>query len=149
MRLSQRDRGTLAALAETLLPEGGPLPSAVDVGAADAAADAIRRLPPGQGSRVVWVVRALSVLPLTLGHTRRFRNLPAGRRARVAETLSARHGFRALPFAALRQLLVTTWASHPAVSAALGEDGVCLADSEDGRRIVAPLLPPSRPATPR
>jgi hypothetical protein len=139
VKLSERDRRTLRALAATLLPEGGPLPSAEAVDAAGSVAAAVDRLPPAQATRVVGLIRAFSALSLTRG--RRFRGLTPARRERLVARLSEDHGYRGVAMSALKQLILTTWASHPDVTRALGDDGECLADSPAGRALVEPLLP--------
>jgi hypothetical protein len=140
VKLSERDRRTLRALAATLLPEGGPLPSAEAVDAAGAVSAVIERLPAAQTTRLVGLIRTFSALPAERGR-RRFRNLSPAARERVVGRLSAHLGYRGQMFNALKQLIVTTWASDPRVSAAIGDDGRCLADSPQGQALIAPLLP--------
>lgn len=141
MRLSERDRATIAALAAVILPPGGRLPSAEDVGTAEAVAATIDTLPPTQAERLVAVVRAFSALPLTYGRARRFRRLSPAARESFVGRVSRTEGYRRQLFAALKQLVVTTWASHPRVSAALGYDAGCVADDDERQAFVRTFLP--------
>jgi hypothetical protein len=143
VRLSERDRSTLRALADTLLPQGGPLPSARAVDVIGAVGTTLGRLPTAQATRVVGLIRAFSSLAVP-ARGRRFRNLSAAGRERVVARLSADHGYRGQAFVALKQLLVTTWASHPDVAAAMDADRGCLADSADHMTLVGPWLPENR-----
>jgi hypothetical protein len=100
----------------------------------------IGRLPAAQATRLVALTRAFSTI--TWGaRGRRFRSLSSRGRERAVEGLGEQHGYRGQAYAALKQLLVTTWASHPAVAAAMGADTGCLADSPDHRSMLDGWLP--------
>ncbi|MCA1726965.1 MAG: gluconate 2-dehydrogenase subunit 3 family protein [Actinobacteria bacterium] len=145
MKLTERDRRTLRALADTLLPEGGPLPSAAAVDVPGAIESTLDRLPSAQAGRVVALVRAFSCLAVS-SRGRRFRNLSPAGRARVLERLGRQHGYRGQLFGALKQLVVTTWGNHPDVAAALGADTGCLTDSPDHHELVGRWLPAAEEA---
>ena len=140
VKLTERDRRTLRSLAAALLPDGGPLPGAEAVDVAGALRRSIEGLPRGQAGRLVALVRTFSAMPLASGG-RRFRNLAPAARERALARLAASHGYRGQVFGALKQLVVTTWASQPAVTEALGAGSSCLADSDDRAELVGRWLP--------
>ena len=141
MTFSRRDRATIEALADVLLPESGPLPSARAVGAGATVERYVRAMDPAQASRLTLLVRAFSVLPLVSGHGRRFRHLSLPRRERSVARLAAGGGYRKQLYGALKQFVVTAWASSPDVSAAMGFDGGCLADDPDHAGFIRDVLP--------
>jgi hypothetical protein len=149
MRLTERDRRTLAAFAGVLVPEGGSLPSASSVDVAGTVARYIDAMGRAQVVRLVSLVRFLSIVPLSTGRFRRFRNLSPRGRERVVRRMAHGRGYRKQLYGGLKQLVMVAWASTPEVSAAIGYDGSCLADSPDRLELVGPFLPAqARPEVP-
>jgi hypothetical protein len=147
MRFSQRDRATVEALAEVLLPGGGALPSARDVDAASTVERYVLAMDPRQGARLTWLIRGFSLLPAVTGRFRRFRNLGPPARERFLGRLAAGGGYRRQAYGALKQFVVTAWAGSPEVSAAMGYDGSCLADDPDHAGFVRRYLPEQVPVS--
>ena len=142
---SPRDRATILAFAEVLLPGGGGLPSARDVDVAGTMERYIRNMDPRQAGRLTWLIRGFSALPAVSGRFRRFRHLQPSGRERFLRRLASGGGYRRQAYAALKQFVVTAWASSPEVSAAMGFDGSCLADDPDHAGFVRGYLPQRAP----
>jgi hypothetical protein len=134
--LRARDRATLAAFAEALVPSGGTLPGAgpAEVDAAAAVSRFLARVPARQRLVVVAALRTIEWLSLP----RPFSRLGAEARTRRLERLSANPLGRDLVLL-LKALVSFGWARDERVRAALHVEVGCE---------LAPGAPHPRPAVP-
>src|SRR5207253_11475576 len=92
--LSDAELRVLRALAEALIPPGGPFPlGAGDVGTAERLARYLQRMAPETQGQVRLLLRAWEAAPLASRHLRRFSRLaPAARDAWVERCLASQIG---------------------------------------------------------
>src|SRR5437870_3712613 len=129
--LSDAELRVLRALAEALIPPGGPFPlGAGDVGTAERLARYLQRMAPETQGQVRLLLRAWEAAPLASRHLRRFSRLaPAARDAWVERCLASRLPWRRIPLLLLKTLCLSAFCADPRVEAALGYGHRCL----DGR----------------
>src|SRR2546430_1116402 len=129
--LSDAELRVLRALAEALIPPGGPFPlGAGDVGTAERLARYLQRMAPETQGQVRLLLRAWEAAPLASRHLRRFSRLaPAARDAWVERCLTSRLPWRRIPLLLLKTLCLSAFCADPRVEAALGYGHECL----DGR----------------
>src|SRR5207247_2327839 len=129
--LSDAELRVLRALAEALIPPGGPFPlGAGDVGTAERLARYLQRMAPETQGQVRLLLRAWEAAPLASRHLRRFSRLaPAARDAWVERCLASRLPWRRIPLLLLKTLCLSAFCADPRVEAALGYGHGCL----DGR----------------
>src|SRR6058998_669496 len=129
--LSDAELRVLRALAEALIPPGGPFPlGAGDVGTAERLARYLQRMAPETQGQVRLLLRAWEAAPLASRHLRRFSRLaPAARDAWVERCLASRLPWRRIPLLLLKTLCLSAFCADPRVEAALGYGHDCL----DGR----------------
>src|SRR5437899_2721406 len=129
--LSDAELRVLRALAEALIPPGGPFPlGAGDVGTAERLARYLQRMAPETQGQVRLLLRAWEAAPLASRHLRRFSRLaPAARDAWVERCLASRLPWRRIPLLLLKTLCLSAFCADPRVEAALGYGHECL----DGR----------------
>src|SRR5436305_1042806 len=129
--LSDAELRVLRALAEALIPPGGPFPlGAGDVGTAERLARYLQRMAPETQGQVRLLLRAWEAAPLASRHLRRFSRLaPAAREAGVERCLASRLPWRRIPLLLLKTLCLSAFCADPRVEAALGYGHECL----DGR----------------
>lgn len=139
--LRTRDRATLAAFAEALLPDGGALPGAGPDGvdAAGAVSRFLAQVPRRQRLVVVVALRAIEWLSLP----RPFSRLDADARMRRLERLSASPLGRDLVLL-LKALVSFGWARDERVQASLGVSPSC--ELAPGAPHPRPDVPPLDPA---
>jgi choline dehydrogenase-like flavoprotein len=120
--LSRRRFATLVALAEALVPPGGPIPEgAAEVAVAERLDAALARLEPRVRARVGGLLALWEWLPVLSRHLRRFSRLRPERRAAFVERAArARSPLTRQILAVLKILCVNTWASTPPVERAIG-----------------------------
>ncbi|HEX6714216.1 MAG TPA: FAD-dependent oxidoreductase [Thermoleophilaceae bacterium] len=136
--LRARDRATLAAFAEALVPgDGGALPGAADVDAAAAVSRFLARVPARQRLVVVAALRAIE----WLSWPRPFSRLSTGARARRLERMAANPLGRDL-LLLLKALVSFGWASDERVQSALGIEPRC--ELAAGAPHPRPDVPPLR-----
>src|SRR5205823_5282397 len=129
--LSDAELRVLRAVAEALIPPGGPFPlGAGDVGTAERLARYLQRMAPETQGQVRLLLRAWEAAPLASRHLRRFSRLaPAARDAWVERCLASRLPWRRIPLLLLKTLCLSAFCADPRVEAALGYGHECL----DGR----------------
>src|SRR5437867_7767095 len=140
--LSDAELRVLRALAEALIPPGGPFPlGAGDVGTAERLARHLQRMAPETQGQVRLLLHAWAASPLSSRNLRRFSRLaPAARDAWVERCLASRLPWRRIPLLLLKTLCLSAFCADPRVEAALGYGHECL----DGR---APGAGPDRKST--
>ncbi len=127
--LSRRQRSSLSALADALLPHGHGLPGATEVDVAARLDDRVASWHPRLRRFVQALVTSWEVAPLLSRHLRPFSALdPADAAAWTSSAYRSRVAARRLQVAALKQLVFLEWASAPQVEAALRYDYRCLRD---------------------
>src|SRR5207247_698433 len=143
--LSDAELRVLRALAEALIPPGGPFPlGAGDVGTAERLARYLQRMAPETQGQVRLLLRAWEAAPLASRHLRRFSRLaPAARDAWVEHCLASRLPWRRIPLLLLKTLCLSAFCADPRVEAALGYGHGCLDARAPGTG--ARLTPPPYP----
>src|SRR5438046_1641200 len=129
--LSDAELRVLRALAEALIPPGGPFPlGAGDVGTAERLARYLQRMAPETQGQVRLLLRAWEAAPLASRHLLRLSRLaPAARDAWGERCLASRLPWRRIPLLLLKTLCLSAFCADPRVEAALGYGHECL----DGR----------------
>jgi choline dehydrogenase-like flavoprotein len=140
--LSESEIRTLRAVADALIPAGGPFPlGAEDVGTGDRLAASLSGMPPALRRQLRLLVRAWNAGPLASRHLRRFTRLtPAARAEWLASCQASRAPWKRIPLALLKTLCLSAFCADPRVEAALGYGHHCLDERppQTGRRL-APL----------
>src|SRR5262245_36188343 len=140
--LSSAELRTLRALADALVPRGGPFAlGADDVGTAERIGDYLARLTPATRQQIRLLVRAWDAGPLASRHLRPFHRLsPEARAAWLDACETSRLPWRRAPLLLLKTLCLTAFCADPRVEEALGYTHACLDAREPrpGRRL-APL----------
>ncbi len=131
--LSSTDRETLRALAEALVPTGGPIAiGGVEAGADQKLAERIDSLGPGTTRRLLALIRLFAYSAALGGGFRRFsRQSPEVRLESLERALRSR--WRGALLEPLQALLLMSTVSCPEVEAALSFDSSCV-DSSPPRR---------------
>src|SRR2546422_2872431 len=126
--LSDAELHTLRAVAEALIPPGGPFPlGAGDVGTAERLARYLERMAPETQGQVRLLLRAWEAAPLASRHLRRFSRLaPAARDEWVERCLASRLPWRRIPLLLLKTLCLSAFCADPRVEQALGYAHGCL-----------------------
>src|SRR5205809_4650271 len=129
--LSDAELRVLRAVAEALIPPGGPFPlGAGDVGTAERLARYLQGMAPETERQVRLLLRAWEAAPLASRHLRRFSRLaPAAREEWGERCLASRLPWRRIPLLLLQPLCLSAFCADPRVEAALGYGHECL----DGR----------------
>jgi glycine/D-amino acid oxidase-like deaminating enzyme len=150
---STRERASLNALANALLPEGYGLPGAHAVGAIALLEERASSWDPAVRARVRWLVRVWELAPVFSPRLRPFSALsPAAQREWTEASYRSRLTWRRLVASALKQLLFLAWALAPEAEDAVGYDYRCRRDDEPhgARRVIVgeprPIAPPPEPA---
>ncbi len=140
--LRRRERATVNAFAEALLPGGEGLPAAGRSPGAVEVAGPISRLLAGVPGRVRLAVRAaLAAFELTT-FPRRFSSLELEERAAHLERIAARQGLQRELFLLLKTLTTLAYGREPRVQAAVGVSQRCeLAAGAAPARPAPPLDP--------
>jgi choline dehydrogenase-like flavoprotein len=143
--LHARQLTALAAVAETLIPRGGPFPlGATDVDVAGRFNRYLTAFDATTRRQIGLLLAAWEYSPLVSRHLRRFSRLrPADRGHFVEAALRSRYPWRRVPITLLRQLCSFAYGAAPEVEAAFGFDHTCLGDAplQKGPRL-APLAYP-------
>jgi hypothetical protein len=135
--LRARDRSTLAAFAEAMVPDGGALPGAGSVDAARAVSRFLAQVPARQRLVVVAALRAIE----WLSFPRPFSQLSLEARTRRLERLAANPVGRDLVLL-LKALVSFGWARDERVQSALGIRPRC--ELAPGAAHPGPDVPPLR-----
>ena len=149
---TRRQRASVEALADALLPEGHGLPGATAMHVRDLLDQQVGGWDASVRAGVSLLVWVWELSPL-LVHRRTFSSLGAEQRAKwVARAARTRVAAWRQIFVALKQLVYLAWASAPEVEDALGFDYRCVRDDEPhgaGRAILSEgtlWRPPGEPA---
>ena len=83
---------------------------------------------------IVWILRALEMAPLAMGHRKQFSNLERDDQVKVLDAFekSANYVQRGI-ILALKSLVLVIYLSEPEVEQALGYDHKCLVDARTGK----------------
>lgn len=131
--LSTRQRATVDALAEVLIPAGGGVPGGSEAGVTATVEDLLRSMPGGLVSRIRFLIDAWDATPLILPWARRrFHALDPSERERVVK-LAARSPVTRIPYGYLKQIVFMAYGASPVVEGAIGFDQRCLAHGHDHR----------------
>jgi len=140
--LPESEIRTLRAVADALIPAGGPFPlGAEDVGTGDRLAATLSGMPPGLRRQLRLLVRAWNAGPLASRHLCRFTRLtPAARAEWLASCQASRAPWKRIPLTLLKTFCLSAFCADPRVEAALGYGHHCLDERspQDGVRL-APL----------
>jgi choline dehydrogenase-like flavoprotein len=126
--LSESEIRTLRAVADALIPAGGPFPlGAEDVGTGDRLAASLSRMPPGIRRQLRILLRAWNAAPLASRRLRRFTQLsPAARADWLASCQASRAPWKRIPLTLLKTLCLSAFCADPRVEEALGYGHHCL-----------------------
>ena len=126
--LSDAELRVLRAVAEALIPPGGPFPlGAGDVGTAERLARYLQGMAPETERQVRLLLRAWEAAPLASRHLRRFSRLaPAAREEWGERCLASRLPWRRIPLLLLKTLCLSAFCADPRVEQALGYGHNCL-----------------------
>ena len=129
--LSESEIRTLRAVADALIPAGGPFPlGAADVGTGDRLAESLSRMAPTIQRQLRMLLRAWNAGPLASRHLRRFTGLSPGARADwLASCQASGVPWKRIPLTLLKTLCLSAFCADARVEAALGYGHHCL----DGR----------------
>jgi len=143
--LSAAELRTLRAVAEALVPPGGPFPlGAGDVGTAERVGRYLGGMAPETRRQVRLLLRAWEAAPLASRHLGRFSRLaPAARAAWVEQSLVSRLPWRRIPLLLLKTLCLSAFCADPRVEEALGYGHGCLDERAPGSGLrLTPLQHP-------
>lgn len=109
-------------MAVTMIPEGGTLPGAAQLGLSDTISRNVDAYPPYAHTQVRLLLFALEHYPLLSGYTRRFTGLDAGSRAAYLDRMAhhRRSALRRLVISYIKQLVFGMYVSERAVEGAIG-----------------------------
>ena len=126
--LSAAELRTLRAVAEALIPPGGPFPlGAGNVGTAERAGRYLAGMAPETQRQVRALLHAWEGASLASRHLRRFSRLaPAARAEWVERCLASRLPWRRIPLLLLKTLCLSAFCADPRVEDALGYGHTCL-----------------------
>jgi len=126
--LSDAELRVLRAVAEALIPPGGPFPlGAGDVGTAERLARYLQGMAPETERQVRLLLRAWEAAPLASRHLRRFSRLaPAAREEWGERCLASRLPWRRIPLLLLKTLCLSAFCADPRIEQALGYGHSCL-----------------------
>ena len=151
--LTEREKETLAALAEAMLPSGYALPGAAIARVAETFDGRAAGLDRSVLSGIKLLLRVWELAPLASRHRKTFTKLdPEQQRHWTNACYRSKRAWRRLQVSALKQLIFLEWASSPEVEEALGYDYRCRRDDEvhgSQRRAAASSPSPPTPPEPR
>src|SRR5256712_11798386 len=126
--LSDAELHTLRAVAEALIPPGGPFPlGAGNVGTAERAGRYLAGMAPETQRQVRVLLHAWEGASLASRHLRRFSRLaPAARAEWVERCLASRLPWRRIPLLLLKTPCLSAFCADPRVEDALGYGHGCL-----------------------
>jgi choline dehydrogenase-like flavoprotein len=129
--LSRRQLATLAALADVLIPRGGPFPlGAADVDTAGKLSHYLMLFAPSRRRQIAALITAWEYSTLLSRHLKPFSRLHAAARQQIVEqALHSRYPWRRLPVTALNLLCGFAYGAAPEVEAALGYTHSCIDNS--------------------
>jgi choline dehydrogenase-like flavoprotein len=128
---SEREKRTLAALAESMLPSGYGLPGATEARVAESLDHRAESWDPSVLAGVKWLLRVWDLAPLASRHRQTFTKLDTRqRREWTNNSYHSRRAWRRLQVTALKQLFFLEWASSADVEDAFGYDYRCRKDDE-------------------
>jgi choline dehydrogenase-like flavoprotein len=132
--LSSTERRTLAAVADAIIPQGGPFPlGASDVDVTARIESYLDRLPAATRTQIRLLLRAWEVAPIASRRVGRFTRLdPRARAAWVADCQASRTPWRRGSLYLLKTLCLAAFCSDPRVEAALGCAHACIDDGPPG-----------------
>lgn len=131
--LSPRQRATVGALAEVLIPAGGGVPGAEEADVTAMVEALLAAMPGGLASRIRLLIDAWDAAPLMLVWARRrFHALGPAERDRVVK-LAAGSPVTRIPYGYLKQIVFMAYGASPVVEEAIGFDHGCLAHGHDHR----------------
>jgi choline dehydrogenase-like flavoprotein len=136
---------TLAAVADALIPRGGPFPlGAADVGVAGRLNQYLLAFSPASRRQIGLLIAAWEYSSLFSRHLKPFSGLSAAQRERFVETAAtSRYPWRRIPIELLRQLCGFAYGAAPEVEAAFGFTHSCIDDTPPPR--AARLTPVMHP----
>ena len=136
---------TLAAVADALIPRGGPFPpGAADVGVARRLNEYLTAFDAPTRRQIGWLITAWEYTSLFSRRLTPFSRLPASERERFVEAAArSRYPWQRIPIGLLRQLCGFAYGAAPEVETALGFTHGCVADTPpaQGPRL-SPLMYP-------
>ena len=129
MTSSEKRAATLRAVADVLVPSGGPFPlGATDVDAGGRLARQIDRFPPVTRRQVDLLVRIFECGPLLSKQPGWFSRLsPAARQAYLERALESRLPWKRLPAQLLKQLVLLAFGATHEFESRIGFDHSCVA----------------------
>lgn len=143
--LNRRQLATLAALADTLIPRGGPFPlGAADVDAAGKLSHYLMLFGPSRRRQIARLITAWEYSSLLSRHLKPFSRLDASAREHfVDDALHSHYPWRRFPIILLNHLCSFAYGAASEVEAALGFTHSCIDDSPPakGPRL-SPLMHP-------
>jgi gluconate 2-dehydrogenase subunit 3-like protein len=141
MQLSERQRKSIAGLADVLLPAGGAIPqSATEAGVVATLEGLLGHWPQRSLRRFKALITAWDLGPLSArGFLKPFHMLGRDKQERWVELVHHSPRIdRRMPFSLLKQVVMLAFAASPAVEEKVGYDYTCRRDGEPhGRRETA------------
>jgi choline dehydrogenase-like flavoprotein len=133
--LSPRQLATLAALADMLIPRGGPFPvGAADVDVAGTLSRYLMLFAPSRRRAIAQLITAWEYSSLLSRHLRPFSRLDAAAREQFVErALHSPYPWRSLPVLALNHLCGFAYGATGAVEAGVGYAPSCIDDTPPAR----------------
>ena len=95
----------------------------------------VGELPSLYQTGLVWILRAIEMAPLAMGHRRQFSNLPREDQVKVLEAFENSNNYvQRGVLLGIKTAVVVLFFSEPGMEEALGYDHRCLADVREARR---------------
>lgn len=129
--LSPRQRTTIEALVEVLLPAGGRVPGGLEAGVPDVIQDLLSAMQGALAGRIRALIEAWDAAPLLAPWAhKRFHALTPTERTRFVRQAS-RSPLTRIPYGYLKQIVLMAYGASPIVEEAIGFSGKCLAHGHE------------------